>query len=368
MPLESYITRLWAGLHATGLRARVLHKEEIMGGLRSWMACQGGVKRISIDHSLLIGIHLTWCDGQGGQAQSWVRLDRALVNSQALVTMPDVHLKYLQRTTSDHTPLVIKLVKPQLYGFPLFKFQQMWVEHESFMGLIQKVWEEEVGDTDVHIRYLEQRIECLKTDLQEAYSDEAELDFVTSKLELDAWLQREEIRLRQITKVRWLNQGEVSASCFLQVKAAKSKMIYEMKLIDGRHLSFAEKVHQGAVQYFDNFLEVRPRDFLPELSYFIEKTIADEENDLLCKLLSMEKVKDALFSISFDSCPGPDVLDRYLQKGRINEIGEHGSKYVYQLRKGVWASKGWKICNFLYMKDFRGSYFMRILYGRICLE
>lgn len=90
----------------------------------------------------------SWCNGQGGQARSWAHLDRAFFTSNALLFWTDIHLNYLPRTSSDHAPMMLQPSKSQLYGMSSFKFQQMWIEHESFFDLIKKGWEVELGTRD----------------------------------------------------------------------------------------------------------------------------------------------------------------------------------------------------------------------------
>lgn len=50
-----------------------------------------------------------------------------------------------------------------------------------------------LGNTASHIRNLEQRVEVLEQDLQMSFSEDTELDLLTSKVELDMWMRREEI-------------------------------------------------------------------------------------------------------------------------------------------------------------------------------
>lgn len=59
------------------------------------------------------------------------------------------------------------------------------------------------------------------------------------------WLRREEIWLRQMAKVSWINQGEASEKKFCAMKPAKTKKIANMKLSDGRVLVSPEAVHTG---------------------------------------------------------------------------------------------------------------------------
>ncbi|KAG2411217.1 hypothetical protein I3760_Q020500 [Carya illinoinensis] len=67
------------------------------------------------------GASMTWCNGQSGLARSWARLDRCFLNSIFLNCYPNVFSQVLSRSTSGHSPLVIKMGEdPFRYGLVLF--------------------------------------------------------------------------------------------------------------------------------------------------------------------------------------------------------------------------------------------------------
>lgn len=83
-----------------------------------------------------------------------------------------------------------------------------------------------------------------------------------------------------------------------------------MKLADGRVLDSLEAVHNGAVNYFADFLKSKQRSLLSNLSFVVEPAITEEDNLMICKVPSMDEVKNAIFSIPIDSNPGPDCEGR----------------------------------------------------------
>lgn len=87
------------------------------------------------------GQHLSWCKGHVGLSRSWASLDHSFLNVAAFDVFPDAHMKYLARTSSDHAPMQVSLEKQLfLYGYPSFKFQQMWVSHAQYFGCVSEVW------------------------------------------------------------------------------------------------------------------------------------------------------------------------------------------------------------------------------------
>ncbi|XP_042950186.1 uncharacterized protein LOC122282294 [Carya illinoinensis] len=90
-----------------------------------------------------LGKSYSRCNGHAGNTRSWARLDRSLVDQKFLGAFPDSVMRYLPRTSSDHAPMVISLVKSfEGYGPAPFRFQQMWVDHVDFARCVREVWDQ----------------------------------------------------------------------------------------------------------------------------------------------------------------------------------------------------------------------------------
>ncbi|KAG2712257.1 hypothetical protein I3760_04G116000 [Carya illinoinensis] len=247
---------------------------------------------------------------------------------------PNACCKYMARSTSDHTPLsfVFKNLGTR-YGPSSFKFQQMLVSYSNFLNVVKENWSVSVdtmgliglatklkklkivlkdwnrhifGHTDTNIQALENKIEQLETQLQVGFSEDVERDLLGAKEDLEMWMQREETRLLQHVKLRWMEKGEASAQFFKTFASLKKLIVQEMRCPNGTCLDSPEAIHSGAVDYFNLFLQARARRELPDLSYLVQNSILEEENDNLLQLPSIQEVKEAMFSISVDSNPGPD--------------------------------------------------------------
>ncbi|XP_042964713.1 uncharacterized protein LOC122298936 [Carya illinoinensis] len=169
------------------------------------------------------------------------------------------------------------------YGPPPFRFQNMWCSHENFLRVVQEVWSEPVaqsglcklvaklkkkkavlrhwnvhvfGSVDCNIKNLEDRLDLLESQMQNGYNDELEMEYLVSKIELETWERREELRLAQIAKEKWLAEGDSNTGFFHVVlkQRRKSSLISSMRLEDGSSLVSPEEVHEGVVRYFQNFL------------------------------------------------------------------------------------------------------------------
>ncbi|KAF5459762.1 hypothetical protein F2P56_019682, partial [Juglans regia] len=243
------------------------------------------------------GNGFSWCNGRLGMARSWARLDRALCNSKFKDLYPSGRIQYLPRRTSDHSPMV------EVNGTGLWKLAAKLKR----LKLVLKSWNKEVfGWTGKHIKELEAKVEEGELRLQECYSEDVEADVLANKVELDVWLQREESRIAQQVKQKWVSQGEVSTAFFKALQNNKHNMVVEMKLSDGRVLNSPEDIHEAACGYFEDFLKAKATSSVPDLVGLISEEVSEEENNFFGSIPSVGEVKDALFSIPVDSSPGPD--------------------------------------------------------------
>lgn len=132
----------------------------------------------------------------------------------------DVSTKLLCQNTSDHSPIVLKLVYGlSRYGPFLFRFQNIWISNANFLIVVESSWMEPTlssggflvladklkrlkhklqdwnkifGRLDGVISELEERIEILKGVLQSNLSVEVENDCLVTKTELEIWIKRED--------------------------------------------------------------------------------------------------------------------------------------------------------------------------------
>ncbi|XP_042950232.1 uncharacterized protein LOC122282338 [Carya illinoinensis] len=282
-----------------------------------------------------LGKSYSWCNEHAGNSRSWARLDRSLVDQHFLDAFPDSVMRYLPRTSSDHASMVISFVKSfEGYGPAPFHFQQMWVDHVDFVRCVREAWDQNdvggalmkmvaklkrvsvalkawnkvvFGWTSGHIQELEARIERLDEQLQVRYEEDVEQDLLASKMELDTWTNREEIRLAQCAKVRWWKHGDKNSRYFhALLNKRKQTRIMEMTMSNGTTLKTPQDIHDGAMKYFIDFLGQSNRVVLPDLGDLVSHVISDEDNLRFCSLPTEEEVKQAVFSIPIESSPGPD--------------------------------------------------------------
>ncbi|XP_035542088.1 uncharacterized protein LOC118344796 [Juglans regia] len=281
------------------------------------------------------GSNFSWCNGQSGLARAWAKLDGVLLDANLLSLFPTASCSYLSRTTSDHCPMLVEFFKDTYsYGHPPFRFQQMWVEHPEFIGFIKQVWDVPVigtglvilacklkkvkvalrewnkrvfGRTNTHIESLEAKVEGLEGCLQREWDIDAERELVLASDELNSWRRREDIRLAQMAKIKWNMEGDRNSKFFhVWLANKRRKRIKGMRTPDGVEFNSPEEIHNGAVEYFADFLKnTNQSRVLPDLSDLVSPVINVEDCTCLCRTPSLDEVKEALSSIPINSSPGP---------------------------------------------------------------
>ncbi|KAL0920796.1 hypothetical protein M5K25_009965 [Dendrobium thyrsiflorum] len=81
------------------------------------------------------GERFTWHRGH-----LWQRLDRVLFNENWLNNCGCTKVVHLSRTLSDHSPILIKFCFNNIGYPPNFRFQNMWLLHNSFKEVVKQNW------------------------------------------------------------------------------------------------------------------------------------------------------------------------------------------------------------------------------------
>lgn len=91
------------------------------------------------------GPKFSWCSGRQGIHRIWARLDRILVNQNFKNEFPSASMSYLDRTSLDHCPMVLRCRGNSSLQFAQpFRFLLMWCFHKGFSPLVTQIWEKEV--------------------------------------------------------------------------------------------------------------------------------------------------------------------------------------------------------------------------------
>ncbi|XP_042950106.1 uncharacterized protein LOC122282220 [Carya illinoinensis] len=231
------------------------------------------------------GCNFSWCNGQLGLARSWAKLDWIFMDFSLFSSFLQVVCSYLQRTTSDHSPMVSEFkMDPFSYGPSPFGFQQMWMNHPQFLECFRQAWSRSV----------------VGQGLNKLAAKWTERDLLFLSAELDIWIHLKDTILAELSKLKCHMEGDRNTKIFHVCLANKRhKRVVEM-------MSSLKSIHQGVVDFFSNFLLGLPTRTPPDLSTLISPIILDTDHSGLCTVPSMTEVFSALSSRPPNSTPGLD--------------------------------------------------------------
>ncbi|XP_072969262.1 uncharacterized protein [Typha angustifolia] len=91
------------------------------------------------------GIPYTWCNNQQGTRRIWIRLDRALANTEWVSEHPECKVQHLDRGASDHAPLLLTVPAGTTRSKRPFRFELLWMEYEECQNIVQDTWKRQAG-------------------------------------------------------------------------------------------------------------------------------------------------------------------------------------------------------------------------------
>ncbi|OIT19367.1 hypothetical protein A4A49_42072, partial [Nicotiana attenuata] len=106
------------------------------------------------------GPRCTWSNGRGPCSIVWKRLDRGLVNDSWLASNPATTITHLASVGSDHSPLLMELNVRTNNSIKYFKFLNCWTENDSFLPLVQEVWNIQVSGNPMWVFHQKLKALC----------------------------------------------------------------------------------------------------------------------------------------------------------------------------------------------------------------
>ena len=287
-------------------------------------------------HLPTLGAFYTWRSGRSGTRNTERRLDRCICNERWMDIASSVNCSTLIKNQSDHYSILLDFQLTNHKFFSQFKFLKMWSLHETCKDVIQDSWKLPVIGCPMFV--LSKKLQTLKIKLKcwnkEVFDNihglvkttEASLQTIQAQIqtlghtellvqqekqaqhELDLALNKEELFWFEKSKVRWHLEGDTNNAYFHKVTKIKNTTKLITRIKDGDNLIIEpDQIASHAVNYFQNvfctnfFLQDHAlvEDAIPEM-------ITAEVNNILTKTPTSEEIKFAVFSLNFDSAPGPD--------------------------------------------------------------
>uniref|UniRef100_A0A2N9ET81 Reverse transcriptase domain-containing protein n=2 Tax=Fagus sylvatica TaxID=28930 RepID=A0A2N9ET81_FAGSY len=248
------------------------------------------------------GPHFTWSNKREGLANVKERLDRALCDQEWQCLFPKAGIRHLGAPTSDHRPILLdthldngKIVRP-------FRFEAMWTKDEESSAIVEKAWNLEVegsqcfklakkikktryelkdwnkayfGMAQTRIKELEHKIEEIRG--LDPTKENLELEAALC-LELNDWLEKEEIKWKQKSRELWLREGDRNSKFFhlSTLIRRRCNRINEIKLEDGTWLFGREAIGNYFTNHFKSIYQSVHPQFPQSLEGLIEALLGPD--------------------------------------------------------------------------------------------
>ena len=187
------------------------------------------------------------------------RLDQCLCDQEWQSLFPKAGVRHLCSSNSDHNPIMLDTFLDANILTRSFRFEAMWTKEEESRLVVENAWHCRVdgsqgfklvkkltvtshelkhwnkstfGNSKEKIRGLKAKI----AEVQQFPPTRENLELEASlNLELDEWLDREDIRLRQMSRELWVKEGDRNSSFFhlSTIIRKRRNCISEIKLDDG---------------------------------------------------------------------------------------------------------------------------------------
>jgi endonuclease/exonuclease/phosphatase family protein len=273
----------------------------------------------------LHGVKFTW-----GRAGSQSRLDRCLCSDEWFTTFPDLRLEGLQRSFSDHNPLLLSLDRRLNWGPKPFRMYDCWFLHPEFKSFLSSEWEnlpnvgivtklkalkgplrawsrEKFAGMDHKIAQLEKEAHDLHMRRESRQSQAVELARLSAiQHHLSMWMIRRERFWRQKARTYGLSLKDHNSKFFhASTMIRRKRNEITQLMIDGRMVSGVEDLKEEINRYITARFS---QEEVPELTFDLEDhpKVSEDQVALLEAMPTREEIKAAVWACGTDKAPGYD--------------------------------------------------------------
>jgi hypothetical protein len=287
------------------------------------------------------GFFYTWTNGK-----VWSKLDRVMAGPNWPHLAKSINVVFsAPGIFSDHASSLIRIEDISCKGNKIFKFLNIWAEHEEFKDVVLKNWRADIRGCEMfklcknqkglkihlkglnrrHFSHIKERVERAEEELstfQSRLHDNPADDVLkclvskskanTTKLkeaELNFYMQRAKVR-----HIFNADKGSKYFHALMRQKAARNQ-ISSIKLDNGQKSSSMEQVQIAFIEHYKGLMGTKGRRTPIDSSVMADgPKVTQEQSVLLTKDITEEEIHEALFSIGNDKAPGPDGFNSLFYK------------------------------------------------------
>ena len=275
---------------------------------------------------------------------------------------PKAGVKHLSAPNSDHIPILLDTHLEYHSGARPFRFEAMWVKDESSVNVVQDVWAIAVegsqnfrlvkrcqktkqdliawnrsvfGHTQTRIQEIKDQIKSVQAldPTQANLSVKAALN-----LELNNWLEREELKWKQKSKELWLKEGDRNSKFFhLSIVVCRRRnFIAEIKLPNQQWIHSRTDIERYFTDHFVELFQSTSPDIPRVLDELFTLSILNEDNANISRIPDYQEVKDVIWSMHPLKAPGPDGFSGIFFKHYWKIVGSQVVTVVQSFFREGW--------------------------------
>lgn len=258
-------------------------------------------------------------------------MSRTVANQEWSDLFPQAQAAYLQKVSSDHSPLLNSCMGELWKKWTGFKYDQRWVQRPGFVDHIKQFWKRtfpgQGGNMMEQIALCRKEISTwkrrnkpnsaariqelsYKIDMATRQNPVNQGELHVLKGELRNEYRMEEIYWKQKSRLTWLNNGDRNTKIFHATTKHRRAQNRIQCLIDEEENEWLAEKDLGRVaeDYFKKMYTSEDVGYkLKEMTGLIPP-VDERMNDILMAPVSMEEVKRAVFDINPHKSPGPDGM------------------------------------------------------------
>ncbi|GKA88788.1 hypothetical protein Tco_0810552 [Tanacetum coccineum] len=314
------------GLNASGANVWML-----LAGISWSAACVNEIEVMDVQRT---GLQFTWNQKPKGINGLMKKLDRIMANVDFHDHFVGAHAIFKPYRVSDHSPAVLCIpttckVKPKP-----FKFFNVLTSHENFLDVVKEGWNQYISG--FHMYRVVRKLKSLKKPFRKLLYEKgnlhanvtrlrADLDSIQTALDADPFnvslreteaacvvefnqaVLMEERFLKQKAKVQWLKEGDSNSAYFH--KAVKSRVTRSRidVITNSEGVVFKNSlVPEAFVSHYELFLGYAGVTGLFNSDNLFQSCLNEQEALDMTHDISIQEVKDAMFSMGDDKSPGSD--------------------------------------------------------------
>ncbi|GKV44307.1 hypothetical protein SLEP1_g51499 [Rubroshorea leprosula] len=273
----------------------------------------------------LVGRRFTWYNSNGKYMS---RIDRFLLTEEWILKWGDMKQWGLNRTVSDHCPILLKNEKMD-WGPKPFKFFDAWLDQPGCKEFIRKVWKSTTVRGWKGYK-LKEKLKRTKKELKEWSRN--------SIPEVDSKIMEAEKEIATIDE-----KGEIwDANTKYFHRSAKGRWrrneILCIRINGVQHTGVAEIKNEVATYFEELFTEEKWER--PKLDGIDFKRISEADNDILTAVFSEKEVKEAVWECESSKSPGPDGFNFKFVKVMWEDIKSDVVEFVQEFHEQGKIAKG----------------------------